>query len=100
MKNNSLEEFEGWSSRHGTHMDRHVSILNRQADVFKNYLAILRTHPVNSIEFYNEILALHNLIADLLGEMEEVNIAFIQDIDDFRLMLTTLKGEILGYHEE
>lgn len=92
---NTLEMFEDWSGRHHTHVDRHILILNKQAESLRSYVELIKNHPVNDYEFLVEILKIHGKLVTLIDELAETNHSFIQDCDDFREILDSLKQDFL-----
>lgn len=92
---NTLEMFEDWSARHHTHVDRHILILNKQAESLRSYIELIRSRPVNDDEFLTEILKIHGKLVTLIDELGEINLSFIQDCDDFRDILDSLKQDFL-----
>lgn len=92
---NTLEMFEDWSARHHTHVDGHILILNKQAESLRSYIELIRSRPVNDDEFLTEILKIHGKLVTLIDELGETNLSFIQDCDDFRDILDSLKQDFL-----
>ena len=96
---NTLEGFKAWSLRNSTHMDRHLSILRRQSDVFRDYVELIKSRPANSDEFLSEVMKLHQRVNLLVEEMKETNDSFVDDCNDFQVVLCDLKLMVLNRHE-
>jgi hypothetical protein len=100
MGNTSLQMFQDWSSRNDVHLNRHLSILKRQSDIFARYVDAIKSYPVSAPEFVAEIMNLHSSIVVLLDELRETNDSFVQDCDDFKNILDTLRSEVLKVYNE
>lgn len=96
MLRKSMEKFQQWNDVHGVHLNHHVSIISRQADLFKGYIDLIQSCSVNTPEFYDGIMRLHQSIGQLAEEMKEVNDTFAEDCSDFQDILTTMQEEILA----
>ena len=90
----TISEYRDWAIRDAIHRDRHISILQRQSNVFSRYIDLCKSHPANSQEFEDELMRLHNSIISLLDEMKEVNELFSEDCSGFIHIVDTLKEEI------
>lgn len=96
MLRKSMRKFETWNDVHGVHLNRHVSIIQRQADVFQGYIDLVQSYPVNTPEFLDGIMKLHKRVGQLAEEMKEVNDTFVEDCSSFQDVLTTMQEEILA----
>lgn len=90
-----LEEFMDWSDRNAVHLNRHISIANKQTDNLRAYVELFQKYPANSIEFKVEVEKLLFGIGELANELQETTSQFSQDAADFMGILDGIKQEFL-----
>lgn len=91
----TLEKFQEWSTQNGVHLNRHIVVMQKQAQNLRAYVDLFERYPANSVEFKVEVEKLLSQIGDIATEMKEVNDSFAQDCDRFVDILNSLKQDIL-----